>query len=177
MTHLQNLGEMRANFSVLNRGVLKTLTFAKRGVLKRGVLKHVFSGGGSLLDPKRLRFRDLRGKTLAFKKKHCDYFLPFRGFPQGQGWRSGPLRSNNAAFCVCVVKPSEELTLSTTDRDALRSIAVKASHVMPFCWLEVVYTSPIRMTYTSHLYHSAFAQTLPAQGHSKSLEEMPGNQE
>ena len=40
-----------------------------------------------------LRFRDLRSKTLAFKKTYCDYLLRFRGFPRGQGLRSGTLRS------------------------------------------------------------------------------------
>ena len=36
--------------------------------------------------PKRaLRFRDLRGKTLAFKKTHCDYVLAFWRLPSGPG--------------------------------------------------------------------------------------------
>ena len=57
--------------------------------------------------PKRgLRFRDLRGKTPAFKKRtaiiSCDL-----GFPRAQSLRSGPLRSKNAAFCVCVLKPTK----------------------------------------------------------------------
>ena len=74
--------------------------------------------------PDRLRFRDLRGKTLAFKKTHCDYLLRFRGFPWGQGLRSGPLRSKNAAFCVCVLKPTKPIPfpLLTTFRVNLKSL-------------------------------------------------------
>ena len=56
---------------------------------------------------KRLRFRDLRGKTLSFTKAHCDYLLWFSGFPRGQGLHSGLLHFKTAAFCVCVVKPTE----------------------------------------------------------------------
>ena len=40
-------------------------------------------------------------------KRHCHYFLQFRGFPQGQGLRSGRLRSRNAAFCVSIVQPTK----------------------------------------------------------------------
>ena len=43
-------------------------------------------------------------------KTHCDYLLRSRGFPRGQGSRSGPLRSENAAFCVCVLKPAKVVT-------------------------------------------------------------------
>ena len=55
----------------------------------------------------RLRFRDLRSKMLAFKKRIAIAFLRFKDFPRGQGLRSGPLRSKNAAFCVCVLKPTK----------------------------------------------------------------------
>ena len=68
------------------------------------------SFGGRLPNGKpqvRLRFRELRGKTLAFQNRHCNYFLRFKGFPRGQGLRSGPLRSKNAAFCICVLKPTK----------------------------------------------------------------------
>ena len=43
------------------------------------------------------------------KRKHCDCFLlfQFRGFPWGQGLPSGPLCRENAAFFVCIVKPTE----------------------------------------------------------------------
>ena len=58
----------------------------------------------------RLRFRALRGKTLAFKKTHCDRFLRFRDFPRCQGLRLGRLRSKKAVFCVCVSKPAKTRT-------------------------------------------------------------------
>ena len=41
------------------------------------------------------------------QKTHCDRFVRFKDFPRGQGLRSGPLRSKNAAFCVCVLKPTK----------------------------------------------------------------------
>ena len=41
------------------------------------------------------------------QKTHCDHFLRFKDFPRGQGLRLGPLRSKNAAFCVCVLKPTK----------------------------------------------------------------------
>ena len=42
-------------------------------------------------------------KRKAFKKRIAIvFFLRFRDFPRGQGLRLGPLRSKNAAFCVCV---------------------------------------------------------------------------
>ena len=76
-------------------------------VLKRGVLRRVFSEEVTLWKaPRRLRFRDLRSKTLAFKKA-LRSFLRFKDFPRGQGLRSGPLRSKNDAFCVCVLKPTK----------------------------------------------------------------------
>ena len=53
----------------------------------------------------RLRFRALRGKTLAFKKRIAIVFLRFKDFPRCQGLRLGRLHSKNAALCVCVSKP------------------------------------------------------------------------
>ena len=85
------------NLSVLKRSVPKTLAFAfgsrlrsKTQRSKTRVLVRRLPNGKP---QDRLRFRDLRGKTLAFKNTHCDYFLRFRGFPRGHGLRSGPLRS------------------------------------------------------------------------------------
>ena len=86
--------------SVLKRCVPKTLAFAfglrlrsTTQCFKTRVLGRRLPNGKP---QERLRFRALRSKTLAFKKR----FLRFRGFPRGQGLRSGPLRSNNAAFCA-----------------------------------------------------------------------------
>ena len=98
--------------SVLKRCVPKTLAFAfglrlrsKTRCFKTRVL------GMRLLNGKpqeRLRFRALRSKTLtSVQKTHCDQFLRFKDFPRGQGLRLGPLRSKNAAFCVCVLKPTK----------------------------------------------------------------------
>ena len=44
---------------------------------------------------KGLRFRDLRGKTLAFKKMHCDDSLRFRGWLRwpGLAFRSFALKN------------------------------------------------------------------------------------
>ena len=54
----------------------------------------------------RLRFRDLRSKTLAFKKTQCDRFLRFQDFPRGQGLRSGPLRSKKrGVFAFAFLSP------------------------------------------------------------------------
>ena len=50
-------------------------------------------------------------KTLAFKKRIAIVFLRVEDFPRGQGLRSGRLRSENAAFCVCVSKPAKSPTL------------------------------------------------------------------
>ena len=36
-------------------------------------------------------------------------FLLFKDFPRGQSLRLGPLRSKNAAFCDCVLKPTKEM--------------------------------------------------------------------
>ena len=38
-------------------------------------------------------------------KTHCDYFLRFRGFPRGQGLRSGPLRSKMRRFAFAFLSP------------------------------------------------------------------------
>ena len=59
----------------------------------------------------RLRFRALRSKTLAFKKRIAIIFLRFQDFPRGQGLRLGPLCSKNAAFCICVLKPTKITTV------------------------------------------------------------------
>ena len=45
-------------------------------------------------------------KCSEFKKRIANVFLQFRGFPQGQCLTAGPLHSKNAAFCVCIMKPS-----------------------------------------------------------------------
>ena len=57
----------------------------------------------------RLRFRALRSKNASVQKTHCDQFLRFKDFPRGQGLRLGPLRSKNAAFCFCVLKPTKNV--------------------------------------------------------------------
>ena len=97
--------------SVLKRCVPKTLAFAfglrlrsKTRCFKMRVLGRRLPNGKP---QERLRFRALRSKTLAFKKNHCDHFLRFKDFPRSQGLRLGPLRSKNAAFCVCVLKPTK----------------------------------------------------------------------
>ena len=51
-------------------------------------------------------------KRYSVQRTHCDYSLRFRGFPRGQALRSGPLRSRNAAFCVCVLEPTKFRTVS-----------------------------------------------------------------
>ena len=63
----------------------------------------------------RLRFRALRSKTLAFKKRIAIILLRFKDFPRGQGLRLGPLRSKNAAFCVCVLKPTKDKKVTLVD--------------------------------------------------------------
>ena len=99
------------HLSVLKRCVPKTLAFAfglrlrsKTRCFKTRVLGRRLPNGKP---QERLRFRDLRSKTLAFKNALRSLFLRFKDFPQGQGLRSGPLRSKNAAFCVCVLKPTK----------------------------------------------------------------------
>ena len=98
--------------SVLKRCFPKTLAFAfglrlrsKTRCSKTRVL------GRRLPNKKpqeRLRFRALRGKTLAFKKRIAIVFLRFKDFPRCQGLRLGRLRSKNAAFCVCgISKPAK----------------------------------------------------------------------
>ena len=95
------------NLSVLKRCVPKTLAFAfglrlrsKTRCFKTRVLGRRLPNGKP---QERLRFRDLRSKTLAFKKRIAIVFLRFKDFPRGQGLRSGPLRSNkrrgNAEGC------------------------------------------------------------------------------
>ena len=62
----------------------------------------------------RLQSRALRSKTLAFKKRIAMFlFLRFKDFPRGQGLRLGPLRSKNAVFCVCDLKPTKSSTMKT----------------------------------------------------------------
>ena len=97
--------------SVLKRCVPKTLAFAfglrlrsKTRCFKTRVLGRRSPNGKP---QERLRFRALRGKTLAFKKHIAIVFLRFKDFPRCQGLRLGRLRSENAAFCVCVSKPAK----------------------------------------------------------------------
>ena len=101
----------RSRLSVLKRCVPKTLAFAfglrlrsKTRYFKTRVLGRRLPNGKP---QERLRFRDLRSKTLAFKKRTAIAFLRFKDFPRGQGLRSGPLRSKNAAFCICILKPTK----------------------------------------------------------------------
>ena len=49
-------------------------------------------------------------QTLAFKKRIAISFCDLKTSPRGQGLRLGPLRSKNAAFCVCVLKPTKTRT-------------------------------------------------------------------
>ena len=80
--------KVRAHFSfrmpasVLKRCVLKTLAFAfglrlrsKTRCFKTRVFGRRLPNGKP---QERLRFRALRGKTLAFKKTHCDRYLRFK---------------------------------------------------------------------------------------------------
>ena len=46
--------------------------------------------------------------------------LRFKGFPRGQGLRLGRLRSKNAAFCVCVLKPTKGIEGAGMGSDSLR---------------------------------------------------------
>ena len=114
------------NLSVLKRCVPKTLAFAfglrlrsKTQCFKTSVL------GWRLPYRKpqeRLRFRALRGKTPALKKRIAIVFffcLRFKGFPRCQGLRSGRLRSKTAAFCVCVSKPAKHITREGVNRETL----------------------------------------------------------
>ena len=93
---------MSQNAAFLNRLRLRSVCIC---VLKRGVLRRVFLGRRlPKLNGKpqeRLRFRALRSKTLAFKKKRIAIIF------QGRGLRLGPLHSKNAAFRVCVLKPTK----------------------------------------------------------------------
>ena len=112
------------DLSVLKRCVPKTLAFAfslrlrsKTRCFKTRVLRRRLPNGKP---QERLRFRDLRSKTLAFKKRTAIVFCDLKTsqvFPRGQGVRSGPLRSKNAAFCVCVLKPTKTMTVAVTDPD------------------------------------------------------------
>ena len=104
-------GMFHHDLSVLKRCVPKTLAFAfglrlrsKTRCFKTGVLGRRLPNGKP---QERLRFRALRGKTLAFKKRIAIIFLRFKDFPRGQGLRLGRLRSKNAAFCVYVSKPAK----------------------------------------------------------------------
>ena len=100
-----------SDLSVLKRCVPKTLAFAfglrlrsKTRCFKTRVLGRRLPNGKP---QERLRLRDLHSKTLAFKKRIAIVFCDLlKDFPRGQGLRSGPLRSKNAAFCVCVLKPT-----------------------------------------------------------------------
>ena len=98
---------------VLKRCVPKTLAFAfglrlrsKTRCFKTRVVGRMLPNGKPQV-LERLRFRALRGKTLAFKKTHCDRLLRFKDFPRCQGLRLGRLHSKNAAFCVCASKPAK----------------------------------------------------------------------
>ena len=102
----------RPQLSVLKRCVPKRLALAfglrlrsKTRCFKTRVLGKRLPNGKP---QERLRFRALRGKTLAFKKSIVIvFFLRFKDFPRCQGLRLGRLRSKNAAFCVCVSKPAK----------------------------------------------------------------------
>ena len=96
--------------SVLKRCVPKTLAFAfglrlcsKTQCFKTRVCGWRLPNNGK--PQERLRFRALRGKTLAFKKRIAIVFCDLK--PRCQGLRLGRLRSKNAAFCVCVSKPAK----------------------------------------------------------------------
>ena len=99
-------------------------TISQRGRFRFRFLENGSGGSGSAFgscesgsDGSGFRFRFGFGATL-------DYFPRFRGFPWCQGLRSGPLRSKNAAFCVCVVR-------STTLHDPpLQSLLF---HLLFFC--------------------------------------------
>ena len=79
--HLLDFRKDAPTFSVSNLNILKTqrlrlrsvcVCVLKRNILKRNILKRVFSEEVTLPNGKpqeKLRFRDLRGKTLAFKKR------------------------------------------------------------------------------------------------------------
>ena len=113
-------------YSVLKRCVPKTLAFAfglrlrsKTRCFKTRVLGRRLPNGKP---QERLRFRALRSKTLAFRNR-SDHFLRFKDFPRGQGLRLGALRSQNAAFCVCVLKPTELTAFAEHQRLAIGDLA------------------------------------------------------
>ena len=115
---------LRGDLSVLKSCVPKTLAFAfglrlrsKTQCFKTRVLGRRLPNGKP---QERLRFRALRSKTLAFKKRIAIIFLQFKNFPRGQGLRLGPLRSKNAAFCVCVLKPTKGVTFLRQGKRAQR---------------------------------------------------------
>ena len=100
------------SLSVLKRCVSKTLAFAfglrLRSKIRRSKTRVLGRRSPNGKPQERLRFRALRGKTLAFKKTHCDFFLRLKDFPRCQGLRSGrAMRSKNAAFCICISKPAK----------------------------------------------------------------------
>ena len=113
----QTTGLEIPDLSVLKRCVSKTLAFAfglrlrsKTRCSKTRVSGRRVPNGKP---QERLRFRALRGKTLAFKKCIAIvFFLRFKDFPRCQGLHLGRLRSKNAAFCVCVSEPAKFLSTS-----------------------------------------------------------------
>ena len=109
---------------------------------------------------KRLRFRDLRSKTLAFKKRIA-IVLRFRGFPRGQGLRSGPLCSKNAAFAFAFLSPPSFKRPYASDRRPPFSVGEPQMH--PLHWrthfLKPVWVSPssiVEVCSNSVLYGAAF---------------------
>ena len=102
--------------SVLKCCVPKTLAFAfglrlrsKTRCFKTRVLGRRLANGKPQerlrFREERLRFRALRSKTLAFKKRIA--IVRFKDFPRCHGLRLGRLRSKHAASCVCVSKPAK----------------------------------------------------------------------
>ena len=47
---------------------------------------------------------------VSVQKRHCDWFMWSRGFPQGRVLHSGPLRSKKTTFSVCFAKPTKVFT-------------------------------------------------------------------
>ena len=102
---------------VLKRSVPKTLAFAfglrlrsKTQRSKTRVLGKRLPNGKS---QERSRFRDLRGKTLTFKKRMAIISRVLEASHGARACVQVLCVQKNAAFCVCVLKPTELLGLAS----------------------------------------------------------------
>ena len=102
---------MVRDLSVLKRCAPKTLAFAfglrlrsKTRCFKTRVLGRRLPNGKP---QERLRFRGLRSKTLAFKKRIAMVFCDLKTSLGARACVQVLCVQKNAAFCVCVLKPTK----------------------------------------------------------------------